>query len=125
MKWMVRITFLLLGGTTLAFALLAYDVYSYPGELGPTVADTAIVLGAAIEDDQLSAAFRERIHHGIHLLNTGQVRWIILTGGRPDGCDHSESFIAKKYALQNGAPSDKILAEAESHTTYQNLHYAS
>lgn len=114
----------LLCAALLSFGSLAYGVYSYGGGASAVTADAAIVLGAAVEGDQPSPVFRERINHGIHLLGSGRVRRIILTGGRPDGFDHPESLVAKQYALQNGVPDDKILTETQSHTTYQNLYYA-
>jgi uncharacterized SAM-binding protein YcdF (DUF218 family) len=112
-----------LGIVALAFAVLAFDVYSFGGS-DALDADAAIVLGAAIDGDEPSPAFRERINHGIHLLESGKVRWIILTGGRPDGCESPESLVAKRYAIRHGVPEDRILMETDSHTTYQNLYYA-
>jgi uncharacterized SAM-binding protein YcdF (DUF218 family) len=123
-KWVFGAIALLLSAIILTFACFAYGVYAYSSGSPPTSADAAIILGAAIERDQPSPEFREKINHGIELLNTGKVRRLILTGGRPNRGEYAESNVAKKYATENGVPEDKIVTEAKSHTTYQNLYYA-
>lgn len=123
-KWVYRAIVLLYAAVIVTFAWFAYGVYAY-GDGSPTAtADAAIILGATIEGDQPSSVFRERINHGIELLRTGTVRRLILTGGRPNGHEFAESFVAKKHAIEIGVPEHQILIEAKSHTTYQNLYYA-
>ena len=124
MKKALRVLLLLLLLVGLAFGILAYDVYSYPGDGSAVDADAAIVLGASIDEDEPSPVFRERIDHAIQLLRAGNVRWIILTGGFPDGSELAEATVAKQYAIRCGVAEDRILSETRSHTTYQNLYYA-
>lgn len=124
MKNAVRALLVFLVVCAVAFSLLAFDVHSFPSDASGFDADAAIVLGASIDGDRPSPAFRGRIEHAVRLLRTGQVRWIILTGGRPDGCATAEAVVAKRYAIECGAPEETILAETQSHTTYQNLHQA-
>lgn len=92
-----------------------------PKEDAGATADVAIVLGAAIEGDQPSPVFRERILHGIALWRSGRVRRILFTGGFGPELNIAESEVARRLALAEGVPANAILSEAKSRTTRQNL----
>lgn len=97
----------------------------YEGTLtSSTHADAAIVLGAAVWEDQPSPVFRERINHAVQLYKEEKVSSIIFTGGVGSGKKYSESEIAKIYAVQHGIPDKHIFVETVSKTTFQNLYYA-
>jgi uncharacterized SAM-binding protein YcdF (DUF218 family) len=123
-KRLIRIVGGLLAAILLICAGFIYDVYSYPGRAVPVTADAAIVLGAAISDGQPSPVFCERLNHGIELLRSGQVRRLILTGGRASDEEMAEALAARNYVIELGVSADQILIETNSHTTYQNLYYA-
>lgn len=108
----------------LVFAYFAYDVYSCNDDGSEAEADAVIVLGASIDGAEPSPVFRERLNHGIELLKSGKVDWLILTGGCPDGSEIAEATVGRAYAIRHGVPEDRILVETQSHTTYQNLYYA-
>jgi uncharacterized SAM-binding protein YcdF (DUF218 family) len=108
----------------LIYAGFIYDVYSYPGRVVPVSADAAIVLGASLSEWQPSPVFCERLNHGIELLRTGQVRRLILTGGRAGDAKIAEALAARNYVIEHGVSENQILIETNSHTTYQNLYYA-
>jgi uncharacterized SAM-binding protein YcdF (DUF218 family) len=84
-------------------------------------ADCIIVLGAAINGDQPSPVFAERIHHAVHLYQQGLAEKIIFTGGLGEGEVYSESQVAQRYAQHLGIPLAAIAIEEQSHTTQQNL----
>ncbi|HZZ79533.1 MAG TPA: YdcF family protein, partial [Gemmataceae bacterium] len=123
-KFVLVVALLLVLILGLAFGLLMYDVYSYADNSNDADADAAIVLGAYVHRGKPTPAFRERIHHAVNLFQTGKVRYLILTGACPNGCELAESTVARQYALEFGVPANKILTETKSHTTYQNLYYA-
>ncbi|MGV3456949.1 YdcF family protein [Sphingomonas sp.] len=87
----------------------------------PGPADAAIVLGAAVNGDEASPVFRERIGHGLTLYRTGRVRKLILTGGYGEGASHAESEVARTIAIRAGVPAHAILIETRSRTTQQNI----
>jgi len=87
-------------------------------------ADAAIVLGAAAWHTEPSPVFRERIRHGIWLFENDYVDYIIFTGGKGDGSDYSEAYVAQRYATINGVPLEAIFIEEQSRTTQENLYYA-
>lgn len=103
------------------FAYNAITIHNFSKNYSEEKSDIAIVLGAAIQEGQLSPVFRERINHGIYLYNKKIVKQILLTGGYGKGENVSESAVAKKYALSQGVPADAILIEEVSKYTIQNL----
>ena len=103
---------------------VAIDIYSYGNVDETTKSDAAIVLGAGIWNGEPSPVFKERINHGINLYKCGYVDKIILTGGKSKNSIYSDSFIARKYAIENGIPFADIFIEEKSTITQENIFYA-
>jgi len=100
--------------------ILAWQIYSYSFE-SYTSGDVAIVLGAAVWNDQPSPVFEERIRHAIHLYTQGNVQAIVFTGGKGLGDRRTEAEVAKDYAVERGVPKADVYCETESHVTGGNL----
>ncbi len=86
--------------------------------------DVAVVLGAAVWDDEPSPVLRERVNHSIWLYENGYVNKIIFTGGKGDGDKFAEAEVARDYAIKNNVKSEDILIETKSTITEENLRYA-
>ena len=72
--------------------------------------DAALVLGAALWDNQPSPALRERLQMALYLYNKGQVQWIICSGGiGDDGISEAEGM--KRYLVDQGVPPKDLLLE--------------
>ena len=86
-------------------------------------ADTAIILGAGTNNNDVTPVFLERINHGIWLYQNGYIDKIILTGGYSDNKnnDYSDSFIAKLYLLSQDIPAEDIFVEEDSSITQENI----
>ncbi len=98
---------------------------SLAGRLNPDArGDVAIVLGAAVWDDEPSPVFAARIDHAVDLWEYGQVDRIIFTGGLAEGDSLAESEAASAYAQSQGVPASAILIETESTSTIENLRFA-
>lgn len=95
-----------------------------PSLTGAESGDTAIVLGAAVNDDVPSPVFAARIDHAIELYRQGRVQHLLLTGGRSPEDRLSEAKAAAAYAQDRGVPIGAIMFENRSRTTRQNLEYA-
>lgn len=119
--------------TVLKWLLLALVLWC--GGVGATIirraaldetrqADVAIVMGAAAYGDKPSPVFEQRIAHGITLYKSGTVKKLILTGGFGEGAEHSESEVARRYAMEQGVPERDLLLEKVSRTTLENLEQA-
>lgn len=103
------------------YLFTAISIYSYSKTDQTQKADAAIVLGTAVWGDEPSPVFRERIRHGIWLYQNNYVDYLIFTGGKGEGQKYSEAEVAKKYAMGNGIPEEKIFMENQSRITDENL----
>jgi uncharacterized SAM-binding protein YcdF (DUF218 family) len=105
----------------LTILFTALRIYRYGNNSVDTNADAAVVLGAAVWSNSVSPVFRERINHAIELYRRGKVRKLIFTGGQGNPNEPTEAAAARTYAMANGIPSQDILVEQKSHTTYENI----
>ncbi len=112
---------LLLAGLLLWTVFLGAEIYSYASESDTAPADAAIVLGAGVLNNQPSPVLRERLNHAINLYQSGVVPYLIFTGGVKTGKQLTEAEVARKYALEQGVPDERIFIETVSHITYENL----
>ncbi|MFI5506370.1 YdcF family protein [Mycobacterium sp. NPDC051804] len=103
---------------------LVVDIATFGGQSDVTSADAAIVLGAAVDDDVPSPVFEERLRHAAELLKSGQVDWIVLTGGVGQGDTLAESEAGRDWLIGAGIPADRLLIETQSRTTKQNFVFA-
>ncbi len=99
-------------------------VYRQGGRRDSGPADVAVVLGASVWTDRPSPVFRERIRHGVDLVKEGTVRRVLFTGGSGSPGELPEAVVAFRYAVDLGLPEGSILLETASHTTLQNLIFA-
>jgi uncharacterized SAM-binding protein YcdF (DUF218 family) len=105
----------------LAGLILIGQILSYSGRTDDAPADAAIVLGAAVYDAEPTPVFEERLRHAVSLYTSGQVKWLVMTGGRGPGDSLAESEAGRGWAVANGVPASAILVETNSHTTKQNF----
>jgi uncharacterized SAM-binding protein YcdF (DUF218 family) len=106
---------------TLFFVFNAFRIYHYSDEYFENQSDVAIVLGAGISNNELSPVFKERVNHGIYLIENELVEHLILTGGYGNNNEYSDSEIAQKYVLDAGISPDKVHIEKNSQYTFENL----
>lgn len=103
---------------------LAVDIDTFSGRSDQSSADAAIVLGAAVDGNTPSPVFEERLRHAAVLFESGQVDWIVLTGGIGQGDSLTEADAGRNWLISEGIPADHLLIETHSRTTRQNLAFA-
>lgn len=103
------------------FISTAISIYTYSQKQTSCSGDAALVLGAAVLNNEPSPVFAERINHAIDLYNNKKVQKILFTGGVGEDDEISEAEAAKQYATARGVAEKDILLEEISRTTYQNL----
>lgn len=86
--------------------------------------DVGIVLGAAAYNDDVSEVYKQRLNHAAALYKNHTIDIIIVTGGKADGNEHSDAYMAKQYLLKEGIPEESILLEEKSTITQENLENA-
>jgi uncharacterized SAM-binding protein YcdF (DUF218 family) len=100
---------------------LGYIIWSFSYENQLVKTDAAIVLGAAVWENEPSPVFKERINHSIWLYKQGYVDKIIFTGGKGSDSQYSEAEVAQKYASLHNVDENDILIETQSKITEENL----
>lgn len=120
-KRIKRIVLGLITAVVLWCGFVAVTIWRYGSRDDAAKSDCIIVLGAAIEGENPSPVFAERIRHGIQLYEKGYATKLIFTGGCGDGQKYSESGIAAFVAMQRGVPASDIHTEEKSRTTKQNF----
>lgn len=97
------------------------NIWHYGTQDHAAPVDCIIVLGAAVQGNEPTPVFAERIRHAVNLYQRGLAEKIIFTGGTGAGNQHSESSVARTFAQRLGIPDTAIYSEKSSHTTQQNL----
>lgn len=119
--WFCRGVALVLLAAVLLFAGVAWSIWDYGARRDAAPADAALVLGAAAWGNRPSPVFRERLNHGVELYRSGQVRWLVLSGGTPVAGYPSEAEVGRRYLLRQGIPEQAVLGEESSRDTWRNL----
>jgi uncharacterized SAM-binding protein YcdF (DUF218 family) len=89
---------------------------------GSFSADCAIVFGAAVGARSLPGpAITRRVSTAADLYRQGNVKRLILSGGKGTLNRKSEAQVMKEVALRQGVPEEKVQMEDHSHSTWENL----
>ncbi|WP_366288793.1 YdcF family protein [Paenibacillus sp. AN1007] len=102
----------------------AGGILAYMNEGSHRPSDAAVVLGAAVQGENPSPVFRERIEQAVRLYKDGTVRHLIFTGGSRDSSTPTEAWVGRQYAVSHGVRPEHILIETKSVITRENLLYS-
>lgn len=83
--------------------------------------DAIVVLGAAQYDGRPSPQLAARLDHVVDLWNRGLAPVVVVTGGKLPGDRFTEAQASTRYLTRRGVPASAILAEDQSHNTYDSL----
>lgn len=122
-KWLL-ITGILLFSIGIVCFVYLYTLVSRYDEVQPDgeTRQAAIVLGAALWDQQPSPALKERLNQALTLYQEGRVQYIILSGGLGNnGITEAEGM--KKYLVDRGVPENHLVLEDRSSNTKENLKF--
>jgi uncharacterized SAM-binding protein YcdF (DUF218 family) len=84
-------------------------------------ADAIVVLGAAQYDGRPSPVFEARLAHAVELWHAGIASTFVVTGGRIPGDTTTEAAVARKYAIDHGAPAGDIIGEDQARNTLTSM----
>jgi uncharacterized SAM-binding protein YcdF (DUF218 family) len=87
----------------------------------PSIADTAIVLGAYTNGFRPSPALQRRLCAALHLFRAGVVRTFVVSGGQGPDESISESKSMRRFLILNGVPPHLVYEEKHSTDTWENL----
>jgi uncharacterized SAM-binding protein YcdF (DUF218 family) len=84
-------------------------------------ASAIVVFGAAEYNGSPSPVFKARLDHAFDLEERGFARLVITTGGSGGDPRFTEGAVGRDYLIQRGVAAEKILADTQSETTYENV----
>lgn len=88
-------------------------------------ADAALVLGNAVyRNGKPNPCLRSRVAAGAELYHAGKVPKLVVSGGT-DGDGSNQARHMKAIAVELGVPESRILTEAKSENTYENILFSS
>jgi uncharacterized SAM-binding protein YcdF (DUF218 family) len=110
-----------LAGLAVVMGYGTFRIWAQGGQDERRPAGAVVVLGAAQYDGRPSPVFAARLEHAVALFQTGEYRYLVVTGGKADGDRTTEAAVARDYALARGVPDDRILVEDRGRTTLESL----
>lgn len=82
---------------------------------------TLLVLGCRIRENRPSRMLKNRLDKALDILNKQQELKCVVSGGQGTDELYCESFIMKKYLINNGISENRIFEENQSTNTFTNL----
>lgn len=121
----IRMGFAVITLLSLVLFLLVEGIMISKGKLQPdSGADYVIVLGAQVRGTDLSRALQNRLNTAYEYLVNNEKTIVIVSGGQGSGEDISEAEAMAQYLISKGIKEDRIIKEAQSTNTYENIKYS-
>lgn len=86
--------------------------------------DVAIVLGAGIHGDRVSAALKQRLDTFLEYYEKNPDAFVVVTGGQGYGETVTEAYAMEKYLVERGVPKHKIIKEESATSTNENMKFS-
>jgi uncharacterized SAM-binding protein YcdF (DUF218 family) len=90
----------------------------------PSQVDYIIILGAGLNEDQLSWTLWDRVDNGLRILQDNQEMKVVVSGGQGPGEWITEAEAMQRYLVEQGIAKERILKEEESTSTMENFRYS-
>lgn len=86
--------------------------------------DYLIILGAGVNGKTVSLTLKERLDKGIDYLNQNPGTRVVVSGGKGFGEEITEAEAMKKYLVECGISSSRIIMEDKSTSTMENFKFS-
>ena len=106
--------------TAIYLGLITVQIHDQSTRDESRPADVIIILGAAEYRGRPSPVLKARLEHGLELWRRRLAPQILTTGGAGGDPEFTEGEVARDYLVQQGVPSESIIAEKESGSTFQS-----
>jgi len=124
---------ILLGEKLLDGILIVTLVFFFSGEMliqngmkeeSNFIIQNMVILGCGLEEDgEPSQMMKNRLDAALAYIAENDIENIIVSGGQGADEKFTESSVMKKYLINNGIESDKIIEENKSTSTFENLSF--
>ena len=113
----------ILAGGSFAASLMFF-LYSYGrNDTVDFTEDAAIVLGAAVWGEQVSALLANRLRRAVYFHEQNPYAYIVVSGGQGEG-DITEAEAMRRFLTERGVPDELIIKEDRSTNTYENIKFS-
>ncbi len=106
------------------FAAIEVMIFLGAAGAGEPGLDYVIVLGAQVRPDGISNSLKRRLDKAIEYAQDNPETIFVLSGGKGPDEPVSEAEAMRDYMVYNGISQDKILLEANSTSTVENIAYS-
>lgn len=106
------------------FLIIMGKLLSHSHKKGMPNLDYIIILGAQVRGQRITKSLKKRLDQGITYLTYNQNTIVIVSGGQGKGEEISEAAAMQKYLVQQQIPECRILMEAKSRNTYENIYFS-
>jgi uncharacterized SAM-binding protein YcdF (DUF218 family) len=107
-----------------ASAVIVWRAAHHDGASEVDHADAIVVLGAAQYDGRPSPVFKGRLDHAALLYEQGRADLVITLGANQPGDRTTEAEAGRRYLVEQGLPSDSVVAVPVGSTTFESLEAA-
>lgn len=108
-------------GLAVYYLVTLYQVHSTGRDDQARPAEAIVVLGAAQYDGRPSAQLQARLDHAVTLWQQGIATLVVVTGGNQPGDRFTEAEASASYLAERGVPTEAIVLENASRTTFDAL----
>lgn len=119
----VSVTTFVLAGFVV-FAVVEILVFTGVAGTSKENLDYVIVLGAKVQDQELSDSLKKRLDKAIEYAEQNPDTVLVLSGGKKKGDLVSEAEVMYAYLLYNGVDPDHMVMETVSSSTLENIAYS-
>ena len=106
--------------TVLRIVYIAVSVVMLRAAKAPSAGEPR-VLGARMRNGKPGKVMKSRLDKAIEILNKNENATCVLTGGRLNPNEPAEAEVMRDYLLAHGIDGSRLLTEANSTTTYENM----
>jgi len=105
--------------------VLVLSVFMIHAQLkSPDNAQAVVVLGCKVNGEKPSRMLARRLDSAYEFLLEKEDAICIVSGGKGDDEKISEALAMKRYLVNKGIDSDRIIMEDKSETTYENIKFS-
>lgn len=109
----------------IVFVITEIFIVGYSVQNNMKKSDYTIVLGAGLRGSKLSITLTQRVNKALEYINQGDdTGYLVVSGGQGVGEDITEAEGMKRFFIDNGIDSERIIKEENSTDTYQNLQFS-
>lgn len=121
----IRFTlYLLFSLCIVSFVVIESVIFYYGHRKVEESPELVIILGARLYGSVPSPSLKERLDTGGDYLASHENAIAVVSGGMGKGEDISEAAAMKDYLLEKGIKEERILVEANSTNTFQNITFS-